>query len=233
MHVSMLLNAAATFYQLIPSYLLAGMSKASLHWQVPCGHWHGVRHLQSGPKMPRLVAQVHLGKMLPNGERRQYDLSEEQFHDLSFQFQHRSGAMLANLVNTAVILAGRKGRTVVTYADLVEARPIDVMPHLFADTASVRAPSLSVQVFEHCQMTWIASWHQRSAFEGPGPCRASRGGCLTASISDSAPVSSAVRCQTLPQASTHMYMLPIGLVLSCWEAPHPSQEEHGRHAPHA
>ena len=65
---------------------------------------------------------MHLNKRLPNGERRQYNLTEEEFHDLSFQFQRFSGAMLANLVNTAVILAGRQGRTVITHDDLVEVR---------------------------------------------------------------------------------------------------------------
>lgn len=65
-------------------------------------------------------AQVHLNKRLPSGERRQYDISEEEFHDLAFQFQRFSGAMLANLVNTAVILAGRQGRARVQHDDLVE-----------------------------------------------------------------------------------------------------------------
>ncbi len=67
-------------------------------------------------------AQVHLGKRLANGERRQYDLTEEEFHDLSFQFQRFSGAMLANLVNTAVIIAGREGRTVIRHDDLTRVR---------------------------------------------------------------------------------------------------------------
>ena len=61
---------------------------------------------------------MHLGKTLPNGERRSYDISEEEFHELSFQFQRFSGAMLANIVNTAVILAGREGRTTIVYRDL-------------------------------------------------------------------------------------------------------------------
>ncbi|CAL8467515.1 g7053 [Coccomyxa elongata] len=67
------------------------------------------------------VLKVHLGKRLANGERRQYDLTEEEFHDLSFQFQRFSGAMLANLVNTAVIIAGREGRTVIRHDDLTRA----------------------------------------------------------------------------------------------------------------
>ena len=61
---------------------------------------------------------MHLGKTLPNGERRSWDISEEEFHELSFQFQRFSGAMLANIVNTAVILAGREGRTTIVYRDL-------------------------------------------------------------------------------------------------------------------
>ena len=68
------------------------------------------------------AAQVHLGKKLPNGESRSYDISEEEFHELSFQFQRFSGAMLANIVNTAVILAGREGRTVIKYHDLTRVR---------------------------------------------------------------------------------------------------------------
>jgi hypothetical protein len=68
--------------------------------------------------MTGACAQVHLGKRLANGERRQYDLTEEEFHDLSFQFQRFSGAMLANLVNSAVIMAGQDGRTVIRYHDL-------------------------------------------------------------------------------------------------------------------
>jgi ATP-dependent Zn protease len=67
-----------------------------------------------------LRAQVHLNKRLPSGERRAYAISEEEFHDLAFQFQRFSGAMLANLVNTAVILAGRQGRMTVKHDDLVE-----------------------------------------------------------------------------------------------------------------
>ena len=66
--------------------------------------------------------QVHLGKTLPNGERRSWDISEEEFHELSFQFQRFSGAMLANIVNTAVILAGRDGRTTIVYRDLTRVR---------------------------------------------------------------------------------------------------------------
>lgn len=66
--------------------------------------------------------QVHLAKTLPNGERRAYDISEEEFHELSFQFQRFSGAMLANIVNTAVILAGREGRTTIVYRDLTRVR---------------------------------------------------------------------------------------------------------------
>ena len=68
------------------------------------------------------AAQVHLGKKLPNGESRSYDISEGEFHELSFQFQRFSGAMLANIVNTAVILAGREGRTVIKYHDLTRVR---------------------------------------------------------------------------------------------------------------
>ena len=66
---------------------------------------------------------MHLGKRLPSGERRRYDISEAQFHDLAFQFQGFTGAMLANLVNTAVILAGREGRTTIMHADLTRVRP--------------------------------------------------------------------------------------------------------------
>ena len=66
--------------------------------------------------------QVHLAKTLPNGERRAYDISEEEFHELSFQFQRFSGAMLANIVNTAVILAGREGRTTIIYRHLTRVR---------------------------------------------------------------------------------------------------------------
>ena len=69
-----------------------------------------------------VAAQVHLGKKLPNGESRSYDISEEEFHELSFQFQRFSGAMLANIVNTAVILAGREGRTTIKYHDLTRVR---------------------------------------------------------------------------------------------------------------
>ena len=65
-----------------------------------------------------LLAQVHLGKKLPNGEKRDYDISEEEFHELSFQFLGFSGAMLANIVNAAVILSGREGRTTILYSDL-------------------------------------------------------------------------------------------------------------------
>ena len=68
------------------------------------------------------AAQVHLGKRLPSGERRAYDISEAQFHDLAFQFQGFTGAMLANLVNTAVILAGREGRTTIVHGDLTRVR---------------------------------------------------------------------------------------------------------------
>lgn len=69
--------------------------------------------------------QVHLGKRLPNGERRAYDISEEEFHELSFQFQRFSGAMLANTVNTAVLMAGREGRTTIVSHDLTRVRPAD------------------------------------------------------------------------------------------------------------
>ena len=72
-------------------------------------------------------AQVHLGKTLPNGEKRDYDISEEEFHELSFQFLGFSGAMLANIVNAAVILSGREGRTTIVYSDLtrVSIRPVN------------------------------------------------------------------------------------------------------------
>jgi hypothetical protein len=69
--------------------------------------------------------QVHLGKKLPNGERRAYDISEEEFHELSFMFQCFTGAMLANIVNTAVIMAGREGRTTIVYHDLTQVRHAD------------------------------------------------------------------------------------------------------------
>ena len=68
---------------------------------------------------------MHLGKKLPNGERRAYDISEEEFHELSFQFRRFSGAMLASIVNTAVLLAGREGRTTIVYHDLTRVRPTD------------------------------------------------------------------------------------------------------------
>ena len=71
---------------------------------------------------------MHLGRRLPSGERRTYDISEEEFHDLAFQFQRFSGAMLANLVNTAVIMAGREGRTVIRYGDLTRVRACFAAP---------------------------------------------------------------------------------------------------------
>ena len=61
---------------------------------------------------------MHLGKTLPNGEKRDYDISVEEFHELSFQFLGFSGAMLANIANSAVIISGREGRTTIVYTDL-------------------------------------------------------------------------------------------------------------------
>ena len=80
-------------------------------------------------RLTTATAQVHLGKKLPNGESRSYDISEEEFHELSFQFQRFSGAMLANIVNTAVILAGREGRTVIKYHDLTRVRSREGQQH--------------------------------------------------------------------------------------------------------
>jgi hypothetical protein len=79
--------------------------------------------------------QVHLTKRLPNGERRTYNISEEEFHEMSFEFRGFTGAMLANLVNTAVILAAREGRTVITFSDLTRvrsSRPPKTLPEILA-----------------------------------------------------------------------------------------------------
>ncbi|KAK9823015.1 hypothetical protein WJX81_007049 [Elliptochloris bilobata] len=67
------------------------------------------------------ILKVHLEKRLEDGRRRPHTLTEEQLHAMSFETREFSGAMLASLVNSAALAAGRSGREAVTFDDLEQA----------------------------------------------------------------------------------------------------------------